>query len=267
MSEPTKIGKIIKRKEYDFLQKFPKTWTEKEKQKIAEYETAQKNQKISLPKDYFKKPEIKPIEQLNFAWLAKAFEMQFQFNEGKELRVNESNSEVLRLITQYFAKNKEFENFKDKKVALNRMDLRKGLLIIGGVGCGKTSMMRTFQSIGQRIMQKRNDSFMYFQMISCNSLVREFEGLEQREKEWFFERNLKGVKYFDDFGTEGDASNFGKVNLMKNILEERYLKGKKCHLSTNLMLEEIEEKYGFRVYDRIKEMFNVIVMSGESFRN
>lgn len=38
------------------------------------------------------------------------------------------------------------------------------------------------------------------------------------------------------------------------------------HGTTNLKVEELEKKYGKRVYDRMKEMFNVILWEGESFR-
>lgn len=260
------IGKIIRRTEYEFLKKFPNTWTDDEKNKIRDYEAVHKSNKYSLPKDYFKKTQIKPLERLNYAWLSKCFKKEFELNERKNLVLNADNRKVFKLVTQYFAKDEAFEQFEDDKIALNQFKLNKGLLIIGGVGCGKTAMMRTFHQIGKKIIQARGDNIMYFQIISCNALVREYEGLEQRDKEYFFDRNIKGVKYFDDFGTEEDASNFGKVNLMKNILEERYLRGSKCHLSTNLSPKEINDKYGFRVYDRLKEMFNVIVMNGTSFR-
>ena len=243
---------------------FPSTWSDEERQMVEDYQKSV-NTVNPLPKDYFKeKPKPEPIERVNLVWLAKKAVKQWEANENRKMILTPENRPVYALINQYFAKDPEFNK---TILTENKADLNKGLLLIGGFGCGKTSIMKAYHDIGMRILEKTNDKFMYFRMVSANGIVREYESIEApADKDTFFNRYIKGKVYFDDFGTESMASNFGKRNLMKDILEERYLKGNPCHLTTNLSLEEIEQKYGGRVYDRMKEMFNVIVLKGRSFR-
>ena len=128
-------------------------------------------------------------------------------------------------------------------------------------------MLRAFQMVGKALLP---DPILWFNSVSCNALVMEFEGMDTKDKsakKHFFQKyNKAAVMYFDDFGTESNASNFGIKNLMKDILEERYANNKRTFLTSNLSLPEIQEKYGDRVYDRLQEMFNIIQMSGDSFR-
>jgi DNA replication protein DnaC len=44
---------------------------------------------------------------------------------------------------------------------------------------------------------------------------------------------FNGVRYFDDLKTERIASNYGKVNIFKDILEERYNRNAKTHITCN----------------------------------
>ena len=124
--------------------------------------------------------------------------------------------------------------------------------------------METFQEIGSRLMPNK---YMWFPKISTLELVDEYESQDNTSKEQFFKKynNVK-VIYFDDFGTEQDASNYGKKNLLKEILEKMYLKKNKALLTTNLTLIEIKERYGKRVFSRLQEMFNIIEFPGEDLR-
>ncbi len=259
----TQVGEIISKRRYDFLKGFSKeTLSDEEKKQVEEYE---KKDIQSIPEGYFeKKPKKQPITHINTNWLKKAFKNTFEQNEKKELILTDQSKPIYNALCQYFAKDKAFE---DTGLTMNIPSLDKGLLLIGGYGCGKTSSLEVFHHIGRYFYNETGDTFMWFRTISCNGLVNEFEGLESpKDKDNFIKKYVGGVVYFDDFGTENIASNFGKRNLMKDILEERYLKKKKCHLTSNLSLEEIAEKYGGRVFDRMQEMFNIIVWEGESFR-
>jgi DNA replication protein DnaC len=57
---------------------------------------------------------------------------------------------------------------------------------------------------------------------------------------------------------------------MAEILTDRYdmfIRHKmKTHITTNLTFQQIKESYGGRFYDRMKEMFNVISLTGKSLR-
>ena len=256
---------IISSRKYGFLKQFFNTISAEEKKQIENYENKQKKQ-IKATGEYFKKiddaPEPKPISSVSYQWLRYFFKKTWEAEEGKKLEIDKQQTPIYKAICQYFSKDVEFNK---NKLTENMPSLEKGLLIIGKFGCGKTSMMRAYHKIGYKLLP---DQFLWFKMISCNALVSEFEKIEnQKDKQEFFRKYSKGKTiYFDDFGTESEASNFGKKNLMKIILEERYLYNKKTFLTTNLELEEISKKYGNRVFDRLREMVNIIKMPGNSYR-
>ena len=189
------------------------------------------------------------------------FKKVFEEMEGTDLILTNENKKMFDLISRYFAKDK---SFNETDLTMNKPSLNKGLLFIGSYGIGKTAMMDTFQEIGRRLMP---NNFMWFKSVSTLDVVEEFEASDNQNKESFFKKyNDVRTIYFDDFGTESDASNYGKKNLMKEILEKRYLNKKKTYLTTNLSMMEIKEKYGNRVFSRLPEMFNIIEFKGDDFR-
>lgn len=75
--------------------------------------------------------------------------------------------------------------------------------------------------------------------------------------------------FIDDVGTEQvEINNFGTKELpIYEIFNRRYLDRRfLMFITTNLKPSQMEERYGDRVRDRIKEMFNVIQIKGESRR-
>jgi DNA replication protein DnaC len=250
---------MISTRKYRLMKRFKGTLTTEQENQISEYENSTLSVKFSEPE-----PEVIPLTRLPFDWLQRMFMKCWKMNEGKDLIFTESTKPIYRALTQYFARS---EDFKNTNITENIPELKKGLLIIGDYGCGKTSMLRAFQMVGKSLLP---DPILWFNSVSCNALVMEFEGMDTKDKsakKHFFQKyNKAAVMYFDDFGTESNASNFGIKNLMKDILEERYANNKRTFLTSNLSLLEIQEKYGDRVYDRLQEMFNIIQMSGDSFR-
>ena len=103
---------------------------------------------------------------------------------------------------------------------------------------------------------------------------------DNTERKEFYKLHLNGVRCFDDVLSEREANNYGKANLIKDILEERYMKHKRTYITVNYLdqkatqkaedlnesLKQIGAKYGSRVYDRIFEMFNIVEFRGKSFR-
>jgi DNA replication protein DnaC len=85
-------------------------------------------------------------------------------------------------------------------------------------------------------------------------------------------RESKSTVYFDDLGLEEvNVKMFGNsANVMSEILIDRYdsfkTKGVLTYASSNLTPSQFEDVYGARMRDRMKEMFNLITVKGESFR-
>lgn len=159
----------------------------------------------------------------------------------------------------YFKKDKRFEQ-----------DLNKGLLIIGAVGTGKTTAMRMFSRIGR------------YRVVSTRHIVREFniDGmtvLNRYGQEAFYNEGVPLEKIpiklcFDDIGLEDvDSKLFGnRANVLAEILFDRYdcfiYDGMITHATTNLSISKLEQIYGDKIRDRMKEMMNLIVCEGQSLR-
>lgn len=260
MSE--KISNIISTKKYQFLSQFSDSLTDTERELMRKYEA----DRIQVNEDYLKKVRQPKKEQeyskINFDWLRIQFKKTWEENEQRKLIVSDEKKPFYKAICLYFSKH---DDFNKTTVTENIPSLEKGLLIIGKNGCGKTTMMNAYHEISKKLLPNKS---MWFTSVSCNALVSEFESIEDRKtKEYFFKKyNQSNVVYFDDFGTENESSNYVKKNLLKDILEERYLKNKRTYLTTNLQLDEIHIKYGPRVFDRLQQMFNIIQMPGESLR-
>lgn len=203
--------------------------------------------------------------------LFKLFKEKFIEVSGRPfIKIEGVTIKNLEPIIYFFSKDERF--FECENLSkLSEPSFDKGLLVIGNFGNGKTSTMITFEKIFQNIKG------ISFKGYTANEVVGMFEkcGDDISKKE--FERKVNfGTRYFDDVKTERIASNFGKVNLFKDILESRYNNKVKTFVTCNFKegfegdieaaLEEFGEKYGGRVHDRLFEMFNIIEFKGKSFR-
>ena len=64
---------------------------------------------------------------------------------------------------------------------------------------------------------------------------------------------------FDDIGIEENANSFGNVhNVMLDILERCYERKTIAHMTANLTIEQMADRYGVRLLDRFKQMFNIV---------
>lgn len=167
---------------------------------------------------------------------------------------------------------KTYENFIS---GLNEENSGKGILLIGQIGVGKTAMMKIMQKLFK-------ESARCFKWLTCNDLIEMMEHYTVSEIKSYYGKDLKMDLYIDDVGM-GNAtySKFGNTtNIISEILLERYdlfVKEKfKTHISSNrpTALDKtkypdiitLEDMFGQRVVDRLREMCEVIVWKGESLR-
>jgi DNA replication protein DnaC len=182
-----------------------------------------------------------------------------------KLILDDFNKAVIKKLILYFEDSKEFEE-KD-------YSLKKGILLAGGLGVGKTLIMKLFSKLC--FMNKNTKSY---NIGNCETIVNEFlsEGISVVDKYTLNTRlndyNVRISKplnfCFDDLGVENsNIKYFGnEENVMAKILYNRYelyvYNQIKTHITTNLNGEMIKEKYGDRIFSRISEMFNVIILDG-----
>lgn len=171
---------------------------------------------------------------------------------GNKFQLHEEDKQTIYLLLCWFLQD-------DIAASQLELDLEKGILLSGPVGCGKTTLM----SLMRYVTADKNK----FIMKSCRDISFEFieDGFSVIHK------YSRGALYqyqpknycFDDLGVESSLKYYGnECNVMAEILLTRYdlfvAQNLITHLTTNLSASEIEEAYGNRVRSRLREMLNLI---------
>jgi len=166
---------------------------------------------------------------------------------GKKFKIYESDTDIILKLCYYFIKDKEACDGYG-------IDIDKGLLLSGPVGCGKTSLMKLLRHI---VPHQRS-----YEIIPCRNVAFGFNHIGFKTIE---EYGSTKFFCFDDLGVEPAGRFYGKdLNVMGEVLLSRYdlyieTKRKiKTHATTNLNAEELEERFGNRVRSRMRELFNLI---------
>lgn len=176
--------------------------------------------------------------------------------EGKPLVVDDGNRDVFKLLCQYFTSDPEFENG-------TQYSLNKGIYLFGGIGVGKSHLMRLMRSNQRQA----------YRIVDCSDIAAEFikkDGGETSLEKYFRDTPLLYKnRYnhavcgycFDDFGIESEGRYFGnQVNVMERIIEVRYRSTTPLitHMVSNISGKQVADRYGARIADRMHEMFNVV---------
>ena len=284
---------IQKRNSFDlYNEKYPDAdkmlLTEIEINQISEYENkniwAKREKKEPIKIDFIDGIEV------NKSNLYHGFLQSFRFLNGYDFVSNAETIKNLEVVLKYFLKDDEFFNCSNLLKTIDGVELapsfKKGLLIVGNYGNGKSTIIKCFENLFNhnykiayekhwRNIKQWNE--LRFKIVSCHQLVSDFECLPNALEKDVFNKKYSNFKYcFDDIKKEKIASNFGLTNVMQTILEKRYDQKNKTFLTMNFddrfpndiskALDEIGPKYGNHIYDRLFEMFNIIEFNGKSFR-
>lgn len=195
------------------------------------------------------------IEGEGFKWCISFLEKRGKELYGEKFRIHKEDYEIIYKLIVYFIGD------QSEAVKLG-IDLSKGIILTGPIGCGKTSLMNLMRFVPP---PERNHI-----MKTCRDVSFEFiqEGYEViwRYSRMSFNNSHPKIYCFDDLGTEQSLKYFGNdCNVMAEILLSRYeyfISQKMItHITTNLSAPEIETSYGNRVRSRLREMFNLISFS------
>lgn len=164
---------------------------------------------------------------------------------GKKFKILKKDFTLIHKLLVYMIKDEK--NSKEFHI-----DLNKGILLSGPIGCGKTALMNLVKSI----VIKRN-----LYEVKSTRLVS-FEYIRDGHQVISSYSNTKNY-CFDDLGLEQNLKRYGnECNVMGEILLSRYdlfiSHNVITHATTNLNSNELEKYYGNRVRSRMKEMFNLI---------
>lgn len=143
---------------------------------------------------------------------------------------------------------------------------KKGLILIGGVGCGKTMAISAL--FGFNRVYDLTDSMTLAKL----EPYEEYNG-DFLETAWWPIKKKNNI-ILDDLGNESFKNDYGKkVDVVGEFILQFYAKSYKSRDSnarlfatSNLSCEKLLERYGSRVTDRLFEMVNTINMTGNSKR-
>lgn len=177
---------------------------------------------------------------------------------GNHFKILETDYPIIYKLIAYF--------LKDEPTCFQyNINLNKGILLSGPIGCGKTSIMN--------IMKYLTPTEHKFYVKPCRDISFEFiqDGyliIHKYSKGKLYEFEPKTI-CFDDLGIESNLKYYGnECNVMAEIILSRYdvyiAKRIQTHITTNLSSSEIETQYGNRVRSRMRELFNLISYDNNS---
>ncbi len=171
---------------------------------------------------------------------------------GNHFKILETDYPVVYKLIAYF--------LKDEQACFQYgINLNKGILVTGPIGCGKTTLMTLMKHLAPADNK--------FIVKPCRDISFEFiqDGYQTIHKYSIGQLYHSDPRTycFDDLGTENNLKYFGnECNVMAEILLSRYdlyiSKKLKTHITTNLSATEIEKQYGNRLRSRLRELCNLI---------
>lgn len=190
--------------------------------------------------------------------------------QNKDFVINNQNKEVINTMILYFAKHSDFLSVKN--VLGGEPTFKKGILLLGNVGSGKTILMEIFKrAVSDNIspfMQKKQA----FKTVFAKDLpyLIESEGLGAMKQYTDATTKLDGntvnnVINIEDIGAEKKERhiNYGsQYDLIDTLIDTRNrhltFKGVITHGTTNHNAKQLTELYDERFVSRLYSTFNII---------
>lgn len=259
--------------------------TDEEIVKIKEYEdtngiTAMREKTNAYFEKVYSIPKKHEIK-IDYDSLRMSFATRFKIIYGKQFIFEKDYIPLFAYMSKSEMFYKSPNLITELEITGNTISLKpslsKGIMLVGGVGIGKSSMMDVFSNLFKSTFHAELFKDYYFKIYSANKIVEMYEDCETPgDKKIFWKKMMISSLCIDDPKTERMASNYGKANLIKDIVEKRYEKQLKTHIIMNYKegydnnvgqsIVELGEKYGRRFFDRVFEMFNIIHLNLKSKR-
>ncbi len=216
----TQISKIINQEKNDL--------------QILKNEVKQRRFTINISSEDFKE-----------LFLLQANKIIISRNIHREFEITDQNKTLINLFWHYLIN--DDENFK--------VDLNKGVMILGKNGVGKTLILKSFCNMINLLSNKK------ITQIHSKKLP---SSILEKESGYYEKRPL----FIDDIGKEAkEVNDFGtKILPVADLMALRYDNGSLTFATCNYKFETLTEFYGLTTTDRFKEMFNIFILEGESFR-
>jgi DNA replication protein DnaC len=186
--------------------------------------------------------------------------------EPSGLELSKFENSILKKVEQAGLKKTELISQCLPHIARRRIEISKGVntgskgvALLGSVGVGKTVALKLAAHVFDCEFLTISELAVMFSREGASAFWATVECMHCRED-----------LILDDIGSEPDIRNFGNQLPISDLIYSRYemwkTYGKRLWFSSNLSGKELENRYGVRVVDRIREMCNVIPCTGKSLR-
>lgn len=166
---------------------------------------------------------------------------------------------VVKLIAKRIARSGDFEGQSP------HYGLDKGIMLLGGIGVGKTLLMRSMADV-LWMFEIRIHIVPTYELTEDYSRI----GVDAYYKVYYNSTDIRvttDLIIFDDFGAEATQSHYGQItNVMAEVMLRRYDNNVLTFGTSNLDQKSLRKFYGERVWSRMKSMFNFIELKGEDRR-
>ena len=134
---------------------------------------------------------------------------------------------------------------------------KRGLLLYGTTGNGKTTMLNAIRAI--------LDNYTYTEAVRIWSAAHQ---ATEEDEYWMQTYMTSPILIIDDLGAEPEICKVYGENRypLESVIVRRYRSLLTTIIASNLTLDQIEHRYGTRMFDRLMEMYDRIVYRGPSFR-
>lgn len=155
-----------------------------------------------------------------------------------------------------------------------KLNPNKGLLLWGEIGTGKTTLIKGLQKYMAAINQLAcgyNNRSICIEIKSAAEISLRYAADGMKALERWTDWEQAGHLAIDEIGREEISTHFGTTcNIIQTLLQLRYEQRHTIltHGTTNIDMstDQFSNRYGSYIYDRVKEMFNVIRVGGDSRR-
>ena len=168
----------------------------------------------------------------------------------KNARVSEIDTKIKEIIEKNLIREESGD-----------VTIQRGIVFYGDVGRGKTYAMYAIRNGLTAVKGNQSEVKTWQEFLFAMKLHYSDPKTNRNELE-----NLKdkAVIYIDDLGVEKDTEYTQEMLYM--IINHCYVQEKALFITTNLSIEELNEKYTERITSRLLEMCDIYQMTGDNKR-
>ena len=159
---------------------------------------------------------------------------------------------------------------------LSENDKHFGLILLGPVGGGKTTIVRAMQNLVSKLGENNDELINIDRNHYSTGTKVKIEMIEATEVANIFKRSEKEfnelcnmpILAIDDLGVEPtDVMSYGNIiSPLSRLLEKRYEARLFTIITSNLAPQDITRKYGARIGDRLSEYCKIDFSNDKSYR-